>query len=95
MARMTCECGEILSDFSAPSDIQLRACMDKEWGAIYVSHKVPKVDRMQLSGNRFGSNNCQAGGDYGRGVAPQFIEDVISSAKPKLRKQQRKLKLKR
>ena len=42
------------------------------------------VDRMQPSGNRFGPNIYQAGGDYGRSVAPQFVEDVISSVKPTL-----------
>lgn len=40
------------------------------------------VDRMQPSGNRFGSNIVQAGGDYGRSIAPQYVEDVINSTKP-------------
>ena len=40
------------------------------------------VDRMHPSGNRFGANIYQAGGDYGRSVAPQFVEDVLSSVKP-------------
>ena len=40
------------------------------------------VDRMQPSGNRYGSSIYQAGGDYGRSVAPQYVEDVINSTKP-------------
>ena len=46
---------------------------------LYTKHA---VDRMQPSGNRFGVNIEQAGGDHGRSVAPQFIEDVIASSKP-------------
>ena len=42
------------------------------------------VDRMQPSGNRYGSSITQAGGDYGRSVAPQYVEDVINSMKPVL-----------
>ena len=30
------------------------------------------------------SNIYQAGGDYGRSVAPQFVEDVLRSVKPVL-----------
>lgn len=37
------------------------------------------VDRMQPSGNRFGANIVQAGGDYGRSIAPQYVEDIIRS----------------
>ena len=37
---------------------------------------------MQPSGNRYGSSITQAGGDYGRSVAPQYVEDVINSVKP-------------
>ena len=40
------------------------------------------VDRMQPSGNRYGSQITQAGGDYGRSVAPEYIEQVIRDAKP-------------
>ncbi|NMC57434.1 MAG: hypothetical protein GYA50_09465 [Eubacteriaceae bacterium] len=42
------------------------------------------VNRMQPSGNRFGPNIYQGlnGKDYGRSVAPQFVEDVINSSKP-------------
>ena len=42
------------------------------------------VDRMQPSGNRFGIYIYQGikGRDYGRSIAPQFVEDVISSVKP-------------
>ncbi len=42
------------------------------------------VDRMQPSGNRFtvGDAIVQAGGVSGRSVAPQFVEDVLNSAKP-------------
>lgn len=40
------------------------------------------VDRMQPSGNRYGSSIYQAGGDSGRSVAPQYVEDAIASAKP-------------
>ncbi|HVJ48760.1 hypothetical protein [Desulfitobacterium sp.] len=39
---------------------------------------------MQPSGNRFGSSITQAEGDSGRSVAPQYVEDVISSTKPVL-----------
>jgi hypothetical protein len=39
---------------------------------------------MQPSGNRYGSSITQAGGDYGRSVAPQYVEDVIKSTKPVL-----------
>ncbi len=42
------------------------------------------VDRMQPSGNLYGHPITQAGGDYGRSVAPQYVEDVISSVKPVL-----------
>lgn len=42
------------------------------------------VDRMQPSGNRYGSPITQAGGDYGRGVAPEYIEQVIKDVKPVL-----------
>ena len=38
------------------------------------------VDRMQPSGNRFGPNIYQAGGDYGRSIAPNYVEDVIKSS---------------
>lgn len=42
------------------------------------------VDRMQPSGKRFtvGDAIVQAGGVSGRSVAPQFVENVISSVKP-------------
>ncbi len=40
------------------------------------------VDRMQPSGNRYGSQITQAGGDYGRSVSPTFVENVIRSTKP-------------
>ena len=59
-------------------------------GRLYSHHA---VDRMQPSGMRYSSN--AAGGragasritdvsqnDYGRGVAPQYVEDVIGSTKP-------------
>ena len=44
------------------------------------------VDRMQPSGNRFGPNIYQGinGQNYGRSVAPQYVEYVISTAEPKL-----------
>lgn len=34
---------------------------------------------MQPSGNRYGSAIVQAGGDYGRGVPPSYVEYVIST----------------
>ena len=34
MARMTCRCGEILSNSLAPNDIELRVYTDKEWDKI-------------------------------------------------------------
>lgn len=40
------------------------------------------VDRMQPSGNKYGHLITQAGGDYGRSVSPQYVEDVIKSTKP-------------
>jgi len=40
------------------------------------------VDRMQPSGNLFGHSITQAGGDYGRSIAPQYVEYVISSVIP-------------
>ncbi|WP_156922462.1 hypothetical protein [Cohnella thermotolerans] len=40
------------------------------------------VDRMQPSGNRYGSQITQAGGDYGRSVSPNFVEYVIQNTKP-------------
>jgi len=42
------------------------------------------VSRMQPSGKKFtvGDAIVQAGGVSGRSVAPQFVEDVISSVKP-------------
>ncbi|GAB6086705.1 hypothetical protein [Alkaliphilus crotonatoxidans] len=40
------------------------------------------VDRMQPSGNRYGSQITLAGGDYGRSVAPQYVEDVLNSTAP-------------
>ncbi len=40
------------------------------------------VDRMQPSGNRYGAALVQAGGDYGRSVAPQYVEDVMNTVKP-------------
>ena len=40
------------------------------------------VDRMQPSGNRYGRRIEQASGDYGRSVAPQYIEDVLNSTIP-------------
>ncbi len=40
------------------------------------------VDRMQPSGNRFGPYIYQAGGDYGRSVAPQFVEYIIRTVEP-------------
>ena len=44
------------------------------------------VNRMQPSGNRFGPNIYQGidGPDYGRSVAPQFVEDVIASVEPEI-----------
>ncbi|WP_196601649.1 hypothetical protein [Pectinatus frisingensis] len=39
---------------------------------------------MQPSGNRYGSSITQAGGDYGRSVAPEYIEQVIKEVKPVL-----------
>ena len=50
-------------------------------GRLYSKHA---VDRMQPSGNRYGSQVYQAGGDYGRGVSPQYVETVINSTKPVL-----------
>lgn len=40
------------------------------------------VDRMQPSGNRFGPSIYQAGGDYGRSIAPNYVDDVINSSTP-------------
>ena len=40
------------------------------------------VDRMQPSGNRFGPNIYQARGDYGRSVAPIYVEEVLNTVKP-------------
>jgi RHS repeat-associated protein len=42
------------------------------------------VDRMQPSGFKHpnGQATTQAGGDYGRSVAPQYVEDVLNSIKP-------------
>ena len=42
------------------------------------------VDRMQPSGFRYPSGQAitQAGGSYGRSVAPQYVEDVINSVEP-------------
>lgn len=40
------------------------------------------IDRMQPSGNKYGSSIVQAGGDYGRSVSPNYVEDVINSTKP-------------
>ncbi|WP_410514400.1 RHS repeat-associated core domain-containing protein [Paenibacillus sp. BR2-3] len=40
------------------------------------------VDRMQPSGNRYGSQIVQAGGDYGRSVSPTYVEEVLNSVKP-------------
>ena len=39
------------------------------------------VNRMQPSGNRFGPNIYQGlnGKDYGRSIAPQYVEEVINS----------------
>ena len=44
------------------------------------------VNRLQPSGNRFGPNMYQRlnGGDYGRSVAPQFVEDILETVKPVL-----------
>ena len=44
------------------------------------------VNRLQPSGNRFGPNIYQGlnGFDYGRSVAPQFVEDIIQTVKPVL-----------
>ena len=40
------------------------------------------VNRMQPSGNRFGANITQGyGTDYGRSIAPQYVEDIINSTK--------------
>lgn len=50
---------------------------------LYTKHA---VERMQPSGNRYGTNIYQAssayGNNYGRSVAPQYIEDVIRSTAP-------------
>ena len=51
----------------------------KSGDRLYSKHA---VDRMQPSGNRFGPYIYEAGGDYGRSVAPQFIEDVINTTQP-------------
>ena len=42
------------------------------------------VNRMQPSGNRFGINIYEGinGKDYGRSIAPQFVEDIIRSTEP-------------
>ncbi len=39
------------------------------------------VNRMQPSGNRFGPNVYQGlnSKDYGRSIAPQYVEDIINS----------------
>ena len=44
------------------------------------------VNRLQPSGNRFGPNIYQGlnGGNYGRSVAPQFVEDILETVKPVL-----------
>jgi hypothetical protein len=34
MARMTCRCGEYLSNTAAPNDVQLRVYSDREWDKI-------------------------------------------------------------
>ena len=34
MAKMTCKCGEFLSNSLAPNDIELRVYTDKEWDKI-------------------------------------------------------------
>jgi len=34
MARMTCKCGEILSNVLVPNNVQLRVYTDKEWDEI-------------------------------------------------------------
>ena len=35
MSRMTCECGEQLSNHQIPNDVQLRVYTDKEWEKIF------------------------------------------------------------
>jgi hypothetical protein len=39
---------------------------------------------MQPSWNRYGRAITQAGGAYGRSVAPKYVEDVLTSTKPEV-----------
>ena len=63
-----------------------KVTVDKQLYAIVGDRLFSKhaVDRMQPSGNRFGPYIYQAGGDYGRSVAPQYVEDVLSTVDPVL-----------
>jgi hypothetical protein len=45
MARMTCKCGEVLSNTLAPNDIQLRVFTDKEWDDII---NIGQIDTLDL-----------------------------------------------
>ncbi|MCY0875551.1 MAG: RHS repeat-associated core domain-containing protein, partial [Firmicutes bacterium] len=56
-------------------DGQTYAKMDDR---LYSKHA---VDRMQPSWNRFGHQVTTAGGDYGRSVSPNYVNDVIVNSK--------------
>ncbi|MFD2115267.1 hypothetical protein ACFSTH_07060 [Paenibacillus yanchengensis] len=58
---------------------------EEEFGVVgnglYTKHA---VNRMQPSANKYGSRIVQAGGDYGRGVPPSFMEYVLQNLSGKL-----------
>jgi len=40
------------------------------------------VERLQPSGNRFGSSIFQIGGSSGRSIPPSYVEEIIRTVKP-------------
>ena len=59
MARMTCKCGNTLSNSLAPNDIQLRAFTDKEWDDIINMGMIDSADLPDPKVDVWRCPNCE------------------------------------
>ncbi len=55
MAKMTCRCGELLSNNEAPNDIELKVYTDKEWDDIL---NVDSIDPIMIPSPKYNVWRC-------------------------------------
>lgn len=77
MARFSCKCGEILSNSSAPNEIQLKIFTDREWDNIINIGMVDSVDLPDPSYDVWKCPKCErvfVFGDNGKVKKTYIIE---------------------